>query len=335
MPPPEALPKRIAALSPRDYTVACQFQSSIWHAARKAPISASDIAFITANYNTLQCIERLAFFFGGLNVPFPFSFTVVDNSSFDGSREFLQSSSGINYLQTGENLGYGRAINRGVAATASKYICVLNSDVVLNRNALVQLWRFMEEHPEAGVAAPRITYADGREQGMVFKPLLFSHYAEWFAKLVAWLQKWKTVHASAPLHVDGVMGAFFLIRRSMVPQPTLFDEDFFFFYEDSALAHTLKNRGVPCYVLPDLSIIHIGGQSRSPSSISFFFEGRYLYLQKFYGAFHAKAVYFFDRFRTLRKWFLYSLLSLFTSSGRIKSKQRHYQLAWSNVPPKS
>src|SRR5215475_4446069 len=90
----------------------------------ESPISASDIAFITANYNTLQCIERLALFFGGLDVPFPFSFTVVDNSSFDGSREFLESRSGINYLQTGENLGYGRAINQGVAATASKYICV-------------------------------------------------------------------------------------------------------------------------------------------------------------------------------------------------------------------
>jgi N-acetylglucosaminyl-diphospho-decaprenol L-rhamnosyltransferase len=279
----------------------------------------------------LQCIEQLARFFAGLEAPFPFSFTVVDNNSFDGSREFLQSRSGINYLQTGKNLGYGRAINRGVAAAASKYICVLNSDVALNRDALVRLWRFMEEHPEAGVAAPRITYADGREQAMVFKPLLFSHYAEWFAKLVAWSQKWKTVHASAPLRVDGVLGAFFLIRRSLVTQPTLFDEDFFFFYEDSALAHTLKNRGVPCYVLPDVSIVHIGGQSRSSSSISFFFEGRYLYLQKFYSGFHAKAVYFVDRFRILRKWSLYSLLSLFTSSDRIKSKQRRYQLAWSNL----
>lgn len=265
-----------------------------------------------------------------MDVPFRFSFTVVDNSSFDGSREFLQSQSGVHYLQTGENLGYGRAINRGVAATTGKYVCVLNSDVILNRDALVRLWRFMEEQPEVGIAAPRITYADGREQGMVFKPLLFSHYAEWFAKLVAWFQKWKTVHAAAPLRVDGVMGAFFLIRRSAVPQPALFDEDFFFFYEDSALAHTLKNRGVPCFVLPDASIIHIGGQSRSASSISFFFEGRYLYLRKFYGLFHARAIYFLDRARILRKFLLYFFLALFTSSERVKSKLRRYQLAWSS-----
>jgi len=32
---------------------------------------------------------------------------------------------------------------------------------------------------------PRITYKDGRNQGMVFKASLFANYANWFAKLLA------------------------------------------------------------------------------------------------------------------------------------------------------
>jgi len=193
---------------------------------------------------------------------------------------------------------------------------------------LIKLWRFLEERHDAGVCAPRITYEDGRNQGMVFKRSLFSLYANWFAKILARYSKLKIAKATAPLLVDGVLGAFFLIRRSVIPPPALFDEDFFFFYEDTALAHTLLNRAVPCFIIPDATIIHIGGKSRSADSVSFFYDSKYLYLKKFYGPLHANAIYFLDRARILRKWSFYSLFSLLTASERIKSKQRYYKIAW-------
>ena len=136
-----------------------------------------DIAFVTVNYDTLEYVQRLTDFFNCLDAPFSFSFTVVDNNSRDGSQEYLQAHPEIHYLQTKGNIGYGRGINRGVAATSSKYICVTNTDVILNRQALITLWRFLEEQPHVGVCAPRITYADGRDQGMLFHHSLFSHYA--------------------------------------------------------------------------------------------------------------------------------------------------------------
>jgi N-acetylglucosaminyl-diphospho-decaprenol L-rhamnosyltransferase len=287
-----------------------------------------DIAFITVNYNTLECVKKLADFFSMLEAPFSFSFTVVDNNSVDGSQEFLRLHPEITYIQTGENIGYGRAINRGVSATASKYVCATNTDVILNREALLTLWRFLEQRQDVGLCAPRITYQDGRHQGMVFKRSLFSHYAHWFAKSLARYAKRRIEKASEPVRVDGVMGAFFLIRRSVMPPPSLFDEEFFFFHEDTALAHTLKDRGIPCFVLPDAAIIHVGGMSRSPASVSFFYDSKYLYLKKFYGPLHARAIYLVDRARILRKWSLYSLYSLVTASEQIKSKQRYYKTAW-------
>jgi N-acetylglucosaminyl-diphospho-decaprenol L-rhamnosyltransferase len=289
-----------------------------------------DIAFVTVNYNTLEYVQRLSDFFNRLEVPFTFSFTVVDNNSQDGSQEFLQSHPEIHYLQTGKNIGYGRGINRGVAATASKYICVTNTDVVLNREALITLWRFLEERQDVGVCAPRITYADGRDQGMLFHHSLFSHYATWYGKALARYAKSKIASATAPLKVHGVTGAFFLIRRrSVFPLPILFDEDFLFYHEDTSLAHALKNRGVLCFVIPDATIIHIGGKSSSAESVSLFYRSKYLYLRKFYGPLHARAICFLDRLRILRKLLFYSLLSLIVGSERIKSKQRHYKVAWS------
>jgi hypothetical protein len=35
-----------------------------------------------------------------------------------------------------------------------------------------------------------------------------------------------------------------------------------------------------------------------------------------------------DRARILRKWSLYSLVSRFTASERIKAKQEYYKIAW-------
>jgi N-acetylglucosaminyl-diphospho-decaprenol L-rhamnosyltransferase len=297
-------------------------------AKKETPV---DIAFITVNYNTLACVRELARFFSALEAPFTFSFTVVDNNSEDGSQEFLKSQPGIHYIQTGENLGYGRAINRGVSSTDSTYVCAMNTDVILNREALTTLWRFLEQCPHAGLCAPRITYQDGRHQGMIFHPSLFSHYAHWFAKVQARLAKSKIEKATQPLRVDGVMGAFFLIRRSVIPPPALFDEDFFFFHEDTALAHTLKNRGTRCFILPDATIVHVGGTSRSPAAVALFYDSKYLYLKKFYGPLHARAIYMLDRARILRKWSLYSLYSLLSASEQIKSKQRYYKMAW-NAP---
>jgi N-acetylglucosaminyl-diphospho-decaprenol L-rhamnosyltransferase len=288
----------------------------------------TDIAFITVNYNTLEHVRQLADFFQSFQASFTFSFTVVDNNSRDGSQEFLQSRKDINYVQAGENLGYGRAINRGAGATNSKYICVTNTDVVLNREALIALWRFLEGHPEVGVCAPRLKYQDGRDQGMVFEPSLLSFYSYLFAKAQAASTKQKIAAATVPIRASGVMGAFFFIRRSVLSASAIFDEDFFFFYEDTALSHTLFNRGVPCFVLPEATIVHIGGQSRSEASIALFYESRYLYLRKFYGPFHATVIYWLDRARILRKRLVYSLLSLFSSSERIKSKRTYYQRAW-------
>jgi len=290
-----------------------------------------EIAFITVNFNTLDQLTRLADFFRALRVPFTFSFTVVDNNSQDGSQEFLRSRPDINYLQTGENLGYGRAINRGVAATASKYVCVMNTDVILNAEALTALWRFMEDNPQAGVSAPRLVYSDGRTQGMIFQPSLLAHYWTGYAKVLAWWAKRK-LRGDPPVRVDGVLGAFFVVRRSTIT-PLLFDEDFFFFHEDTALAHSWKNRGILCFVLPSSTIIHIGGKSRSVAAVKFFYESKYLYLAKFYSSFHARTVFKLDRFRMFRKWLLYSLLFRLSHSERLRHKQEHYRLAWLTVRP--
>ncbi|MBC8018215.1 MAG: glycosyltransferase family 2 protein [Verrucomicrobia bacterium] len=283
-----------------------------------------DIAFITVNYNTRELLEALAAFFRSTPLPFSHSLVVVDNASSDGSHEYLAAQTDIVYIPAGENLGYGRAINRGIRATDSRYVCVLNTDVVLGGEALAKLWDFMETTPDAGVVAPRITNRDGSTQGFIFHKSPLSNVFHLVNKVRTSLLKMKLAHTSLPMRVHGVLGAFFLARRSLAPDGTLFDEDFFFYFEDTDLAHRLFEAGVNCYALPSCSVIHLGGSSTSLEGARLFFRSKNLYLKKHYGRLFADVIKTIDRFRLRMKFFKYTLLAFVSSSRRVAEKKSYY-----------
>jgi len=109
-----------------------------------------------------------------------------------------------------------------------------------------------------------------------------------------------------------------------VPDAGLFDEDFFFYYEDTDLAHRMHEAGVNCYALPSCSVIHLGGSSTSLEGSRLFFKSKHLYLKKHYGSLFADVVKTIDRFRLRIKFFKYILLSLVSSSRRVAEKKSYY-----------
>src|SRR5215218_7218770 len=56
---------------------------------------------------------------------------VVDNGSTDGSPELLrQEYPEVELIELGENVGFGPALNRAIAATPGDPVVLLNNDVV-------------------------------------------------------------------------------------------------------------------------------------------------------------------------------------------------------------
>ncbi|MCE1227022.1 MAG: glycosyltransferase [Geobacteraceae bacterium] len=282
-----------------------------------------DVAFITVNYNTCALVEELIRFFKAVELPFSYRLVVVDNNSTDGSQAMLEQEhwDGLLYIQTNENLGYGRGMNRGLQAVSSRYACIMNTDLILNQEALAVLWSFFEARPEAGVASPVIMGSDNRVQGFLFLPSIWSLYSQTISKIRSKSWKLRVEKATAPLAVPGVLGAFFMIRRDLFPG-SLFDEDFFFYYEDSELAHW--QRGIPCFVLPQVSIIHLGGQSTSAEGGRLFQESRRIYLEKCYGSPHTVLLALLDRLRLRGKYYKYLVLHSLIKSSKIQSKYDFY-----------
>ncbi len=285
-----------------------------------------DISFITVNYNTRQLLEELLRFFHSTPLPFSFCLVVVDNGSNDGSCQMLEQFEGINLvsIQAGENLGYGRAINRGMAAVKSHYVCIMNTDIILNRESLVALWDFFEGTPSAGVASPVIMGNNHRIQGFIFHPGILSLYSHTIGKIRSKLWKVRIQRADSPVRVPGVLGAFFMIRRAAFSNDQLFDEDFFFYYEDTELAHRYWMKNIPCYVLPQVSIIHLGGQSTSAEGGKLFQQSRRIYIGKCHGDRHASCLQQLDRIRLWIKYFKYKLITRIFENKALRAKHDYY-----------
>src|SRR6185295_9028367 len=80
---------------------------------------------------------------------------VVDNNSSDGTADAVaKSHPWVRLIRSPENLGFGRGCNLGFQDVDTPYVLILNPDIVFESAQIEKLVRFMEEHPNAGIAAP-------------------------------------------------------------------------------------------------------------------------------------------------------------------------------------
>ena len=119
------------------------------------------LSVILVNYKMreelLACLESLARDASGL----AWEAVVVDNDSRDGSqRAVAQRFPAVRYVANPANVGYAKAVNRGLSLTTGPYVLVMNPDCVVERGALGALMAYLDAHAEAAVMGPQIL--DGR-----------------------------------------------------------------------------------------------------------------------------------------------------------------------------
>jgi N-acetylglucosaminyl-diphospho-decaprenol L-rhamnosyltransferase len=175
-------------------------------------------------------------------------------------------------VEPGVNLGYGRGVNRGAAATASTpYLLVSNPDVELHADAVAHLLAALERSPSSGVAGPRILRPDGTvyPSHRVFPSVLLAGVHALLAPL--WpsnpaTRRYRSRHADGT--VDWVSGACFLIRRDVFELVGGFDERYFMFAEDMALCWEVGRAGYSVLAVDDAVVTHVEGVSRGRTTRS-------------------------------------------------------------------
>lgn len=214
---------------------------------------------------------------------------VVDNASQDGTPEVIRSLfPWVTLVVNEENLGFGRANNLVLKQVTSEYVLLLNSDTTLSEEAVYALLDFMDAHPKAGVVGGQLIYPDGRLQNSIVPfPTLVTEFTNKSLLQILFPRKYpgKRHELTTSIEVDSVIGAAMMLRVEAVRSVGFFDEEYFFFLEETDLCFRLRKRGWKIYFVPEARIVHYQGSSvkkvrpqarvEYQRSLTLFFEKNY------------------------------------------------------------
>ena len=194
---------------------------------------------------------------------------VVDAGSSDGSIEALERRVPGTHILRGANDGFAAGNNRGIGATRSAFVLLLNPDAVLLSSALEALLETAAARPSAAIVAPLILSFDGGVQANSFGrfPTLRTAFA-----LRSWRAFQRTLgnRALSPAAprgttaADWVTGAAMLVRRAAIDAVGGLDEGFFLYYEDVEWCHRMRDAGWEVLVEPRARVAHRLGGSATP-----------------------------------------------------------------------
>ncbi len=199
---------------------------------------------------------------------------LVDNSPTDGIKGSIPLNEKIEYIHTGNNLGFGSGHNIAMnkAITNSEFHLVLNADVDFNIGILDKIYNYMLEHPEIGLLAPKIFNPDGTIQySAKLLPTPANLIVRRFIPIKALQNKLdnryelRFLNFDHPFEVPYVMGCFMFINCKVLQKVGGFDERFFMYPEDIDLTRRIHKVAKTVYY-PDVTITHSHGKGSYKSS---------------------------------------------------------------------
>lgn len=225
-----------------------------------------EMTIIILNYKMKGLVRNCLRSIFEKNLTFPFEIIVVDNDSCDGIEQMLREQfPAVKFMQSGKNLGMGAGNNIGIRMAAGKYVLIINPDIFVLPGAIERLYNFCVQHPDVGLAAPRLLNPDRSLQYTCYRwhrfwtPLFrrtILARLDFAKKEVARFLMSDWGH-NETREVDWIQGSCFLTPKKVFDEVGLFDERFFMYFEDTDLCRRIKNAGYKVMYLADAEVIHL------------------------------------------------------------------------------
>ena len=228
-----------------------------------------DISIIIVSYNTCALLRDCLLSVLEKTRGVAYEILVVDNASHDEScamveKEFPEAR----LIRNRENLGFSKANNLAIKESRGNYVLLLNSDTVLENNAVEILFEFMQAHPRAGACGPLLLNADKTVQRSIdTNPTVISMMLRLNRN-----RAWRFFSDKYHPHVFGyskrcqipdgwLTGAVLMIRKAVFPEVGLLDEAYFFMMEDCDWGLAVSRSSWETWFVPEAVVTHLLGSS--------------------------------------------------------------------------
>jgi GT2 family glycosyltransferase len=184
---------------------------------------------------------------------------VVDNGSSDDSAAVVRRRAPeVLWIANGQNLGFARAANVGLAAARGWAVLFLNPDAQANEPAIAAALDVLETRPKVGLVTVALHDRAGHLVPSVEPFFSFGTLAR-----ARWEARVEAPEGSGPVEIPWAHGAFFLARRADLGALGGYDESFFLYAEDMDLCFRMHESGRAVVYLPQVSIVHDGNRAGS------------------------------------------------------------------------
>ncbi len=255
------------------------------------------LSIVIVNYNVRyfleQCLKSVYKALDGIDA----EVFVVDNNSADSSVEMVRASfPGVKLIVNEDNPGFSKANNQAIRKAQGEYILLLNPDTVVEEQTFQRSLEFMDAHPKAGGLG--IKMIDGRgnylpesKRGL---PTPWVAFYKIFGLSALFprskrFAKYYLGHLSEDENqeVEVLAGAYMLMRKKVLDEVGLLDEDFFMYGEDIDLSYRILKGGYQNYYLADSTIIHYKGESTKKGSLNYvrvFYRAMVIFTEKHFNS---------------------------------------------------
>ena len=214
--------------------------------------SKAKILVVIVTYNAekwiRECIESI------LAQSVPADIYVVDNQSTDPTREILSEYEGLILDFQSENLGFGKANNKGLQYALDHdydHAYLLNQDAYMAGDCLEKSLRALEVYQgNAGIIASMQLNGTGTEMDFRFQNYLHARSCPDFLS-DSYLGKVKEAYKC-----NFANAAAWLLPRNTLETVGFFDPIFFLYGEDSSYLDRLKSKQLDLVLAPDSVVRH-------------------------------------------------------------------------------
>lgn len=204
---------------------------------------------------------------------------VVDNNSVDETASMVKEKfPSVSLICNHTNVGFSRANNQAISKSKGDFILLLNPDTIVEEDAIEKAIFFMANDNKVGAIGVHMVDGTGRfldesKRGIPdFLTSLFKFVGLYkIFPRSGFLNKYYlgNLNKNDRNQVEVLVGAFMLIRRSVLNKVGLLDEQFFMYWEDTDLSMRITKNGYKNYYLGDIKIIHYKGESNKRHTLSF------------------------------------------------------------------